>query len=154
MHELASILTAGDDIRIWTSEGRARVPEYLRRHAQLFGAGTTERIRELSIGIVGCSGTGSPLIEQLARLGAGRLVLIDPDVVEMKNLNRVYNSAIEDAYLATPKVHVMARAIARMGLGTDVDVFFGNLISRKGSKRSQVATSSLDAPTASKLDIF
>jgi hypothetical protein len=135
MHELPSIMVPGDDIHFWMSGGRGAQPEYLCRHAQLFGAGTTQRIRELSIGVVGCSGTGSPLIEQVARLGAGRLVLVDPDVAEMKNLNRICNSSLEDAYLGIPKVHVMARAIARMGFGTNVEVFAGNLISRRGVEK-------------------
>jgi hypothetical protein len=135
MQELASILVPGDDIQVWTPAHTSKIPEHFRRHAQLFGAGTTEKLRELSIGVVGCSGTGSPLIEQLARLGAGRLVLLDPDVVELKNLNRIYNSSMEDAYLSRPKVEVMARAIARMGFGANVEVFAGNLISRAGIER-------------------
>ena len=87
MQELASIMVPGHDIRVWTSAKAGKVPEHFRRHAQLFGAGTTEKLRELSVGVVGYSGTGSPLIEQVARLGAGRLVLLDPDRVELKNLN-------------------------------------------------------------------
>ena len=49
----------------------------------------------MSIAVVGCSGTGSPVIEQLARLGVGRLVLVDPDRVEEKNLNRIVNATRE-----------------------------------------------------------
>jgi hypothetical protein len=135
MQELDSILVRGDDIRVWTPEKKGDVPEYLRRHAQLFGAGTTQQIQELSIGVVGCSGTGSPLIEQMARLGAGRMVLIDPDVVELKNLNRIYNSSLQDAEQATHKVRVMERAIARMGLGTKIESFAGNLISREAVEK-------------------
>jgi tRNA A37 threonylcarbamoyladenosine dehydratase len=32
------------------------------------------------------------VIEQLARLGVGEFALIDPDVIEMKNLNRILNA--------------------------------------------------------------
>ena len=39
-------------------------------------------LRRLSIAIIGCSGTGSIVAEQLARLGVGRLILVDPDFVE------------------------------------------------------------------------
>src|SRR5512137_1290036 len=38
--------------------------------------------------IVGCGGLGGYLIEELARLGVGNLVLIDSDVIEEHNLNR------------------------------------------------------------------
>lgn len=120
---LDSVLVAGDDLRFWgASEATARPASFTRRHAQLFGAGTTARLRRLAVAVVGCSGTGSPVVEMLARLGVGRLVLVDPDRVEEKNLNRILNATREDAYLGRPKVEVMARAIAGMGFGTEVEL--------------------------------
>jgi hypothetical protein len=98
-----------------------------QRHAQLFGSGTTRRLREMAVAVVGCSGTGSPVIEQLARLGIGRLVLVDPDRVEEKNLNRILNATREDAYLKRPKVEVMARAIARMRFATEIEIIQDDL---------------------------
>jgi len=116
---LVSVMVVGDDIRIWT-ERRLSQGSFALRHAQAFGNGTTDMLRSMSVAIVGCSGTGSFVVEQLARLGVGRLVLVDPDVAEEKNLNRIVNSGKEDAYLARPKVHVLATAIARMGLDQEV----------------------------------
>jgi ThiF family/Prokaryotic homologs of the JAB domain len=120
--ELDSIMVPGDDLRFWVPDGVPKSPAFAQRHAQLFGAGTIRRLREMSIAVIGCSGTGSPVIEQLVRLGVGRLVLVDPDHVEEKNLNRILNASREDAYLRRPKVEVMARAIARMGFGTEVEI--------------------------------
>ena len=120
------VAVAGDDISVWFCDdvcgyaGSADVPEFARRHAQAFGAGTTERLRRLSIAVVGCSGTGSPVVEMLARLGVGELVLVDPDVVEEKNLNRIVNATRADAEAARPKVDVLADAVRRMDLGTRV----------------------------------
>ena len=125
---LDSIAVPGDDLLIWPGGGAGATPAFARRHAQLFGAGTTARLRHLSAAVVGCSGTGSPLVEQLARLGVGRLVLVDPDRVEEKNLNRIVNATREDAYLKRPKVEVLARAIARMGFGTEVELVPESLI--------------------------
>jgi hypothetical protein len=124
---LASVMAVGDDLRVWTEQRMA--PEgFSARHAQAFGNGTTEILRTLSVAVVGCSGTGSVVVEQLARLGVGRLVLVDPDIVEEKNLNRILNSGKEDAYLGKPKVHVLASAIARMGLGQEVIPLQKNLL--------------------------
>ena len=81
----------------------------------------------MSAAVVGCSGTGSPVIEQLARLGIGRLVLVDPDIIEDKNLNRILNSRREDAYVSRPKVEVVARAIAAMGFGTELEIIKSDL---------------------------
>ena len=118
---LATVSVAGDDLHIWHSLGeRQVVPEFARRHAQTFGAGTTARLRRLSVAVIGCSGTGSIVIEQLARLGVGRLVIVDPDRVEEKNLNRILNATMDDARRGRFKTEVLARAIRQMELGTEV----------------------------------
>jgi len=120
MDAIDAITAVGDGIRMW-SEARSRsAGSFAVRHAQAFGKGTTARLGTLSAAVVGCSGTGSIIVEQLARLGIGRLVLVDPDVVEDKNLNRILNSGKEDSYLHRPKVHVLASAVAHMGLGQEV----------------------------------
>lgn len=115
-----SITVIGDDIVIWSEASEAASPASSKRNQQVFGKGTIASIRTLSAAVVGCSGTGSLVVEQLARLGIGRLVLVDPDVVEEKNLNRILNSGKEDVYLGKPKVFALASAIARMGLGQEV----------------------------------
>lgn len=126
---LASIMAVGDDLRIYGHISASAADGFTLRHAQAFGSGTTQILRNLSVAVIGCSGTGSIVVEQLARLGVGRLVLVDPDPVEDKNLNRILNSRKEDAYLSRPKVHVLASAIARMGLGQEVIPIAENLIS-------------------------
>ncbi|MDB5295216.1 MAG: hypothetical protein JWO31_1199, partial [Phycisphaerales bacterium] len=113
------VTVAGDDLLMWHST-MAGMPEFVRRHAQAFGAGTVSRLRQMRVAVVGCSGTGSPLISQLVRLGVGKLLLIDMDRVEWKNLNRIYMTHASDANLARLKVDVLAEEIGRVGLGTEV----------------------------------
>ena len=123
-HPLASVNVIGDDLSFWPSAtDTMTVPEFGRRVAQTFGAGTYDRLRRLRIAVVGCSGTGSPLIEQLARNCVGALVLVDPDHVEEKNLNRILNATMQDAQQARLKVDVAARVIGAMGLGTVVETY-------------------------------
>lgn len=119
----------GDDIEIWPP-ARLSTGEHAghQRTLQVFGEATFAMMRRLRIAVVGCSGTGSIVIEQLARLGVGHMILVDPDLIEHKNLNRILNSTAEDAALRRPKVEVMARAIGNMGLGTTVDIHHANLI--------------------------
>lgn len=131
---LDSILVPGDDLHFWIPERGGPLPSFAQRHTQLFGTGTTHRLRELSVAVVGCSGTGSPVIEQLARLGVGRLVIVDPDRVEEKNLNRILNATREDAYLRRPKVEVMARAIAAIGCGTELEIIADDLATPRAIK--------------------
>jgi len=128
---ISTIAVAGDDLRFWHHSPRAALPaEYTERHTQLFGEETVSRLHRLTVAVVGCSGTGSPVIEMLARLGVGHLVLVDPDKVEDRNLNRILNSTREDAVLERLKVDVLAAAIARMGLGTVVTRVPSNVATR------------------------
>jgi len=111
----------GDELRFWYADaGRAVIPDFAASHAQIFDQGTIERLQRLSVAVVGCSGTGSPLIEQLVRLGVGEIVLVDGDHIEERNINRIINSTMEDAAKKRPKVDVIGDAIDRMGLGTKV----------------------------------
>ena len=127
-HPFASVNVVGDDLSFWPSRDRTGpVPEFARRVAQTFGAGTYDRLRRLRIAVVGCSGTGSPLIEQLARNCVGGLVLVDPDHIEEKNLNRIVNATMHDARHARLKVEVAARAVRAMDLGTEVAALPVNL---------------------------
>lgn len=119
------VTIVGDDIRFMHGKEKASTvnPEYVASQKQAFGSGTTELLNRLSIAVVGCSGLGSVTVEQLARLGAGTLVLIDSDVIENRNLNRIIHSTPDDAKTAESKVNVMKRAIDAMGFGTTVRTF-------------------------------
>lgn len=116
---ISSISVAGDNMYYWHSNNEDKsIPEFAQRHAQAFGSGTFNILKNLSVAVIGCSGTGSPVIEQLARLGVGKLVIVDPDCVEEKNLNRILNTSSQDVKNKELKVDVLARAVSKMGTGT------------------------------------
>jgi sulfur carrier protein ThiS adenylyltransferase len=50
--------------------------------------GVHQAARQATVGIMGLGGLGSPVAIALARVGVGRLILADFDVVEPSNLNR------------------------------------------------------------------
>ena len=117
------VTVVGDNIRFHDADTRIEgtsVGEADLRNRQMFGDATVRLLRTLKIGVVGCSGTGSWVVEQLARLGVGHLVLVDPDIVEHKNLNRIVNSFERHAQDGAAKVHVLDDAIRGMGFGTQV----------------------------------
>ncbi len=122
---------AGDDIISWRPQaGSILNAKSFERQEQLFGTGTMARLRGLRLGVVGCSGTGSVVVELLARLGVGTLVLVDDDHIEDRNLNRILNSTRSDE--GRPKVEVLAEAVRAMGLGTEVEPLPLNLFSPEG----------------------
>jgi len=62
-----------------------------------------------SVAVVGCGGLGGYVIEELARLGVGRIDAVDPDVFEEHNLNRQILSSL--ANLGEYKVTAAARRV-------------------------------------------
>ncbi len=115
------INVVGPTMRFWWKDfGQAEDKPFAPSQDQAFGEGTTRRLQRLRIGIVGVSGTGSPVLEQLVRLGVGHVVMIDDDHIEDRNLNRILFATAEDAQREVLKVSAADREIGRKGLGTVV----------------------------------
>ena len=86
------------------------------RQLLLIGKAGQSRIGETRVGIVGLGGLGSHLAQQLAYLGVRTFVLIDPDMVELSNLNRLIGAGAGD--VGVLKVEVARRMIeAVVGVG-------------------------------------
>lgn len=129
---ITSINVAGPDLRFWQADrSTAPTSPFLVSQGQAFGQGTTDLLARLSAAVIGCSGTGSPVIEQLVRLGIGEIVLVDHDRMEDRNVNRILNSTIEDARQGRPKVEVQAASVERIGLGTRIVRVSADLWSRE-----------------------
>lgn len=130
---LAKIAMVGDDIRFWFPNTIA-LPDQLHgvgRQTAAFGKQMTAELARLSIAIVGASGTGSIVLEQAGRLGFGRIVPVDPQLAEIKNLNRIINATRRDADKGESKVEIARRAIEAMGLGTVVEPYYCDLVTRE-----------------------
>jgi len=84
------------------------------------GAEGQERLLASSVAIVGCGALGSFQAGALARAGAGRILLIDRDYVELSNLQRQWLFDESDARESLPKAIAAARALARINSGVEV----------------------------------
>lgn len=62
--------------------------ERYSRTALLIGENGVERLKKSRVAVFGVGGVGSFTVEALARLGVGKLTLVDPDTVAPSNLNR------------------------------------------------------------------
>ena len=101
------VMCPGDDIHLWRhseEDGIGEVP-------MAFSTDMGLDLMGLTACVVGVSGTGSIVAEQLSRLGIGRLILIDFDLIELKNLNRILHSTLEDAANRVAKVDRFSSAI-------------------------------------------
>lgn len=98
------------------------------RQVRALGAMAAERLRLLRIGVVGAGGTGSMVVELLARLGVARITVVDHDRIdEPSNLRRVAGSRPSDVEVQAPKVSVAARNVQDLGLGSKVDALLARV---------------------------
>ncbi len=123
---IKTVAVVGEEIKCWKQREGGRTNPRESRIEQTFGRGTLGLLKGMRVGVVGCSGTGSILIELLVRNAIGELVLVDDDKIEAVNLNRIVNSSAEDAKRRRPKVEAIKDAIDRIGLGTIVHPFEGS----------------------------
>jgi molybdopterin/thiamine biosynthesis adenylyltransferase len=119
---IARIRVIGERFRFLDGESSAAaIPPFFDRQVRAFGPDIQRLLGRLHIGVVGAGGTGSGVIEQLARLGVGKLSLFDGDQLSGSNATRVHGSGAGDA--GQLKVDVAAAMVARIGFGTSIRRF-------------------------------
>lgn len=64
------------------------LPARYQRNRQAITVTSQLTIFRSCVAVIGCGGLGGYVVEELARLGVGRIVVIDPDIFEEHNLNR------------------------------------------------------------------
>lgn len=106
--------------RIYSDDARVETnfDDVYDRQVRAFGTEGQTLIKRAKIGLVGVGGTGSPVAEQLARLGVEDIVLVDPDTVSASNLSRLYGSS--PSSVGRHKVDVVADHITKIQPRIDV----------------------------------
>src|ERR1700733_11205774 len=102
------------------------------RQIRAFGPAGQQALQRLRIAIVGLGGTGSLVAQQLVHLGVRRFILVDPDILESTNLNRVANATPED--IGQPKVEIAARYIRAIAKDATVASVQGDIIRARTAK--------------------
>ena len=103
--QIADVMTIGDDLRFIAGPFEsAPLP---------FSSEMTKALAERTACVVGASGTGSIVIENLCRRGIGKIIMIDFDVMKHKNLNRILNSTLADANAEHYKTKLLAEVIEK-----------------------------------------
>jgi molybdopterin/thiamine biosynthesis adenylyltransferase len=127
---------------IYDPSTETAVDERWDRQVRAFGEQGQLAIRRAKVAIVGVGGTGSVVAEQLAHLGVSDFLLIDPDIVDETNLNRLVGATTKDVgkkktatvgkhiRRVNPKasVKVLARDVTDLDVAdalTEVDAIFG-----------------------------
>jgi hypothetical protein len=118
--------TIADFVRIvdaerirFLSADLAEIGEAYARQVLVIGGNRQKILSKLTVAVVGAGGTGSAVFELLVRLGVGRIILVDDDIVEATNVTRIHGSTLSDVGRA--KVEVLRDYAERIGLGTVVE---------------------------------
>ena len=89
------------------------------RQIRAFGKDGQNILKSMRVGIVGLGGTGSVVLQELAHLGVANFLLLDPDVVEETNLNRLVGSSPDD--VGVSKVELAKRLVLRINPNATVE---------------------------------
>ena len=91
-----------------------------KRTVNSWGEDRQRTLESLRIGVIGVGSVGSIVAEGLARIGVRELVLIDHDVVEEHNLDRLLNAGVRD--IGRAKTDVAASAVRRASSAKRISV--------------------------------
>ncbi|KAL4713932.1 hypothetical protein ACJJTC_015586 [Scirpophaga incertulas] len=83
-----------------------------------------EKIRELSVAVVGVGGVGSVTAEMLTRCGIGKLILFDYDKVELANMNRLF---FQPHQAGLSKVDAAAATLQNINPDVTIDAYNYNI---------------------------
>ena len=75
---------------------RRILPARYQRNRKAISVSDQLTLFRSSVAVIGCGGLGGYVVEELARLGVGTIVVIDPDLFEEHNLNRQLFSSTEN----------------------------------------------------------
>lgn len=128
---------------------------WLERQSFL-GAESEDVLVKTTIGIVGLGGGGSHIAQQLAHVGIGSFVLIDPDTIEDTNLNRLVGGMWADVEAQADKVAIAKRLIKGVRPSARIQVIKGAWqTASEHLKLCDVIVGSLDSVRAKdELDAF
>ena len=133
------LLTAGACVeKDWSELAPVRVDSEISdeteartaRLVSVYGAAAARRLRQARVGILGCSGTGTPAAHVLARAGVGEFVLIDPERFSESNLERFHAGFFKDLnHEPMPfKVELLRRLIHQINPHARVTAMVGNAL--------------------------
>lgn len=126
------VRVVGERITMFVGDVSEDLATTFDRQVLALGVEGQRVLRRLHVGVVGASGTGSPVCEQLIRLGVGRITAIDPDVLTRTNITRVWNSTMYDEGVA--KVVIVDRTANSIGIGTEVTAIQDTIASQEAAR--------------------
>lgn len=125
--EAVRIVSVGSQVQVLFDQDHTKEPTSLKfdRQIRALGAAGQKHLESLTVAIVGTGGTGSIAAQQLAYLGVRKFILIDPDRINLTNLNRVVGASAGD--IDRLKTDVAGEMITRIVSDSLVDHIAGDV---------------------------
>lgn len=111
------------------------IEDRFARQMLLFGKTGQEQLRATAVAVVGIGGLGTHVVQQLALLGVGRLVLIDSEELATTNLNRYVGARHDDPIPGTPKVEIGERLVTSIDPTIRIEKVSDTLVSGEAFER-------------------
>jgi hypothetical protein len=123
------------------------------RQSRLLGDRGLDLLAGAKVGVIGAGGMGSLIVELLARLGVGWMLVADPERIDITNLSRIVDSTRFDARtwltefdrpawmrrlgarIAAKKVNIARRVARRANPGIRFEIIAGNFADRAVAQR-------------------
>lgn len=119
------------------------VPERYRRNLGTIGLAGQSKLLDSCVAVIGAGGLGGYVIEGLARMGLGKIIVIDGDRYAENNLNRQLGCT--EAVLGQFKGQVMSRRVAEVNSAVEVVVHTDWLDAENAASLVQGASVLVDA---------
>jgi molybdopterin/thiamine biosynthesis adenylyltransferase len=126
--------------------GHDLLPARYQRNRAMLSIQQQLALLRSKVAVFGCGGLGGYIIEELARLGVGKITVVDPDVFEEHNMNRQLLCTQE--LLGKKKVDAAVQRVAAINPAVRLqafDVAFGRGNSTEILKGVTVAADALDS---------
>jgi hypothetical protein len=101
--------------------------ERYARQVLMFGEAGQQRLAGMTVAVLGAGGGGSLLVQALAHLGVGHLIICDFDTVSVTNLSRIVGAEPADAAARRLKVDAMTRMVHRIDPAIKVTAIAGDV---------------------------
>ena len=100
--------------------------EIVSRQMSIVTRSEQQRFKDAKITVIGCGGIGGEAIEMLARMGVGKLTVVDEDAFDFSNLNRqtlasVADLGLDKSAVAKEKVRLINPYVEVKNFNTHVD---------------------------------
>jgi hypothetical protein len=123
---------------LWSTPLRFRALEHSNlydRQVRMFGKLGQTRLSAATVGIIGLGGIGSLVNEYVARLGVGKLVLVDPDGISESNFSRVAGATVDDLASKALKVNIAKRVAMQANPSVHVEVVSSDVVVEDSARR-------------------